>query len=249
MASDVRKPPLDEIFALHLPQERGKCRWCGKPTDDRDSRGKLRWWHPECEVIVQMLARAEVLRRHVFNRDLGICAKCGEDYSERARFVPTYVVSKREMELWTDEARSNPSEHVSPGPRPDQFVRLSWENEGEWWGGKRDRVRYPYVALTAISMWQVEHRTPLWKVAHMPAVQRIAYFMLDAVETWCEVCHKFKTAKESADRAKINARLKEPEAKPKRAWTSRPLESGNGFPPKGSQKISPRPFQKRRKPG
>lgn len=104
---------------------------------------------------------------------------------------------------------------------------------------------YRYTEVIWISLWHVEHRVPLWKVAHMPAVQRIAYFMLDAVETWCEVCHKFKTRKEAADRAKINERLREPDGKPKRAWTSRPLKRGNGFPPKGSQKLKGRTFQKR----
>lgn len=228
MASDVRKPPVDEIFALHLPQERGKCRWCGEPTAETDSRGKVRWWHSNCEAEYLRIIRLENMRFAVEKRDKGICANCEEDWSDRFKAVPASGSYPRYAGLSDD---GKPIRAVSPS----------------WISTLDDGTRVMWCPITWVSLWHVEHKIPLWRVAHMPAVQRIKYFMLDAVETWCEPCHKVKTRKESADRAKINERLREKPEKPKQKLASRPLRSGNRLPPKGSQKLKSRPFQKRPK--
>lgn len=69
----------------------------------------------------------------------------------------------------------------------------------------------------------------------------------------CEPSHLVKTNGSGAtvagtDTGKIKKeRKRNRPPKPKRAWASRPLKSGNGFPPNGSQKLKGRTFQKRRK--
>jgi hypothetical protein len=192
---NVRKPPLDAVMALHLPQKRGKCRWCGKPTVERTGHTKaLRWWHADCEAIVHAISRAEIMRDLVFARDKGICAVCGEDWSEHFRLVPEYVPK------WRSGAEQD--EHATRGPDGKRFVVQHWTAEYQGTPPTLAGLvgRYPWVSLIAISLWHVEHVVPLWKVEHLPAVDRIRYFMLSNLQTVCEPCHKHKSRKETAER-------------------------------------------------
>lgn len=245
-ALEVRKPPIHAVMAQHLPQERGKCRWCGKPTTSRTGHHKqLRWWHDECEALVQALARPEIMRDMVFRRDKGICANCEEDWSQRFRLIPEYVPK------WRQE-RDAESDYATTGPDGKRLVVQQWITE---YRGRRPTPegfmgRFPYVPLVAVSLWHVEHRVPLWKVRHLPPLERIAYFLLDALETWCEPCHKVKTRKEAAEKAHYDRISAEPvvtEAKvPKRKWPKRKLRSNSQWSTK-KQKIPSRPLRTKSK--
>lgn len=79
---EVRKPPVDAVFALHLPQVTGKCRWCGKPTDEPGRKV----WHTACEIEFKIIIMPDVARRALEQRDHGICCDCGADWSERYKF-------------------------------------------------------------------------------------------------------------------------------------------------------------------
>jgi len=64
--------------------------------------------------------------------------------------------------------------------------------------------RREYVEIVWTLDWQVEHKVPLWKVAHLPDAERIKYFLLDNLGTACtRPCHERKTAEENAERAKL----------------------------------------------
>jgi hypothetical protein len=205
--SDVRKPPINEIFALHMPEELGKCRWCGEPTDElTPTTKKPRKWHASCEAVVRMLSRTDVLRWQVEQRDHGICAECGEDWSERYKIRPEF-----------------------PKTVDDGQVHHFIENfPSSIWGD----FRVMWNPVIYVSRWHVEHKVPLWKVAHLPAAQRIKYFLLDAVKTVCDECHAHKTRKESAERAKIKRRGKLSKRRSKKLQSR-----ANGFPPKGSRPM------------
>lgn len=189
----IRKPPCDAVFKSHFPREPGKCDWCGERHDERTPvRKQLRLRHQRCEAELQMIQSAQIARDWVFDRDKGICAGCGEDWSLMSKFVPE----------WRNE-------DGTPG-----LSRV---------GSLRDDGRYDYVMLKVISLWHVDHRVPLWKVAHMPDLERIEYWKIGNLQTLCEVCHTFKTSAEAAEKAKYDAR--ERPAKPKRKWPSRKLPS------------------------
>lgn len=73
-----RKPPYRSQLKLHLPRLRGKCQWCGLPTEEKTpANGLLRYWHKACETEFRIIVFPASARSHVRKRDKGICADCG----------------------------------------------------------------------------------------------------------------------------------------------------------------------------
>lgn len=120
-------------------------------------------------------------------------------------------------------------------------TNLTWSVEA---ADQEDKRAGFYCASEVIwvSLWHVDHRVPLWKARDMPPVQRIEYFKLANLVTRCEPCHKVKTRREAAERAKFNDMAANAlvDEKPKRRWGSRPMGQSRGFPPKGSIKFPKR---------
>lgn len=213
---DIRKPPVGAVLKLHLQGVRGWCGWCGLAVEEKTAaRGWLKFWHDACALEMAIIERPDQARRAVLDRDRGICCDCGEDWSQMYRLVPTY------REKGTREARvcfamETPSGHWSHG----YYVSTqSWQADGF----------FPFVELTAISLWHVDHRVPLWKVRHMPPLQRLEYFKMPNLVTRCHRCHGFKTSKEAAEKAKFDAQAQDSEEgppQPKSKWASRPFPKG-----------------------
>lgn len=78
----VRKPPVEAQFSLHLPQVKGKCRWCGDPVNEPGRKV----WHSACEEEFRIIIDPGYARVALERRDRGICSGCGEDWSQRFRF-------------------------------------------------------------------------------------------------------------------------------------------------------------------
>lgn len=153
-----RKPPYKAMLALHLPRVRGKCQWCGLPTDEKTHCGFLRFWHKSCEEEFRIIVFPATARSRVERRDKRLCADCHEVAGHNAR-------------------------------------------------GEAD--------------WQVDHHTPLWKVAHMEPLQRLEYFKLHNLVTRCTNCHEIKSAKEAAERAHGRKVRGENKPKAKRLFVKR----------------------------
>jgi HNH endonuclease len=99
-----RKPPL-------FSRGRGICRWCGEKiftkTKKLDSRRKF---HAECLSDYKIMAVSVHRRKAVFERDKGICAKCGKDCSadwlswEADHIIPLYSIprplKKEDRKFW-----------------------------------------------------------------------------------------------------------------------------------------------------
>lgn len=220
--SDVRKPPVEAIFALHPQETRGICRWCGKAVTDKTETGKLRWWHDECEEEYLVIIRPDTARRAVFARDKGICADCEEDWSDRFKFIPEYTSSySPETEKWERVPYIGRDHYFGPPDLP--------------WPDRTDDMFALYCSLAQVSLWHVDHKTPLWKVRHMLPLRRIDYFKLANLITRCHRCHQHKSNRETMERAKLDGLAK---ASP---------EKKNGKWPKG-RKIQGRPFQKGHRP-
>lgn len=57
--------------------EPGMCRWCGLGIITKGQRDKRRTWHPECVKIYRIACFSNDQRAAVWERDRGLCARCG----------------------------------------------------------------------------------------------------------------------------------------------------------------------------
>lgn len=177
----IRRPPIEAVYALHVPRERGKCRWCGLPQAELSPiRNQVKAMHAACTVEIQIIRDPTSARRAVWRRDAGKCSTC--DAPPRSEDRPR------------NYGLSTPT-------------------------------------IVTVDLWHVDHKIPLWKVAHMPPEQRIEYFKLPNLVTLCTECHERKTAKEASERAHFNHLSEPQEPKFKRKW------------PEG-RKMQSRPFPK-----
>lgn len=216
--SVVRKPPVEAVFAIHPQGVRGSCQWCGKEVTERtEVRGWLKFWHDDCKWEFQIVTMPDMARRAVFDRDHGICADCGEDWSEAVRLIPDHYVSH-------SYAVHNP-ERVTPGPKPNTWVFLSGH------GDER------YVSLREVSLWHVDHHNSLESASRLPPLQRIEFFKLANLKTRCDPCHKRKSAKEAAQRAHYRELAGENKEKPKRDWGGRGFQKRAEFTPRPPRQI------------
>jgi len=195
-------PCIAAVFAQHLPRVVGKCPWCGLEQTDRTPVKKLlKFMHNACQAELDVIKSPGYARWHVWKRDHGICAECGDDYSQMYRFEP---------------------EHRD---RITRLPTISYDIHG--WNTKHE-VRIAYTALRAVSLWHVDHKVPLWKVRHMPPLQRVGYFKLANLVTLCDRCHDKKTREENTDRGKSKRAVK-PKDKPKTKWPKGRRLQGRGF--------------------
>lgn len=203
---EVRRPPVQAVMAHHLPRKSGKCPWCGLPiTETTPVRKQIKTIHNACSLEMSVVTSPEFARNVVFDRDKGICVDCKLDCSQIAKFRPRHPPGHAWHISWTD-GRGNSTA----------------ANRG-----------YQYVALLVISLWHCDHKVPLWKVRHMPDLQRIEYFKLANLVTRCEDCHQFKTDEEARERA--HYRLLNNENKPKR---SRGFQKRSDFVPRAPRDIN-----------
>lgn len=184
---EVRKPPVDAQFALHLPRVRGKCRWCGESCAGEKTRfgGDRIHWHATCRQEFVIIAFPDGARDAVFARDKGICCDCGGDFSQEYIFRPEFKARIEDgVSIW------NGGDHATYNP-------IIW-----------------------VSLWHVDHKVPLWKVRHLPPIQRLAYFKLANMVTRCRRCHDRKTVKETGERKHFD-HLSDKAPKPKSRWPKR----------------------------
>lgn len=175
---NVRSPPIKELMAKHLPNEPGKCCWCGLKIDEKTPTGResKASWHPACLHDYKIIMQPSYARDVVYSRDRGICKRCGKD------------------------ARLPLATKPKIGGFPGEVID--------------------------IPDWRVEHLVPLWKVADMPPEQRIEYFRISNMETWCFSCCTIKSAKEASERAH-HKRLRKPKDKGESRWPSRSMGNPN----------------------
>ena len=207
----VRKPPVSAVLRHHPQGVRGTCGWCGLPCLDKtEVRGWLKYFHNACSVEMGIIQNPTEARAAVLERDHGICVDCGEDWSDRYLFRDggAVIISHG---FW------------GPGSIAKRDSYLQERELGFW----------TYHDLIWISLWQVDHKIPLWKVRHMPDLQRIEYFKLANLITRCHRCHERKTTREAADRAKFKRATTQAIDKPKRKWPT-------------GKKIPARPWPKAR---
>lgn len=171
--SKHRKAPLPPHWTeLATP---GICRWCDQPVLNTEGKPRRSSWHPECVTAFKLIHWPAETRKAIYDRDHGICARCGVDSESRRRmWLDTW-------QLWSWLAR--------------KYFEDQYRNGGlqiTSWGNFSDIVRKAVdLALKEAGSthaeptpWQHDHIRPL-----IEANGDIAFWQLDNIQTLCTRCH------------------------------------------------------------
>jgi hypothetical protein len=167
------------------------CIWCGERIiipDGKRNAGTPNMraqWHPECVHDHNLHTRLDVQYRHVKERDGERCAwlDCGA--------APFRWYSPK-IDTVYSECPSMPWKGRRDGAK-------YWDQLLEW--GKLHRVHFTYWEIDWRCALELDHRRPLWSVAHLPDEERRPFFGPDNLWLLCPAHHKAKTKREAAQRA------------------------------------------------
>lgn len=161
----------------------GTCVWCGKdlPRNKDGSPSKVLRWHPGCAAAYRDLTDTYHQAMLVAKRDGRRCFDCGRTHQ---------VVGIMAWDVGRGFCGRGFSKYVYRG----QGVPIHFWADVE---GPFTPVRFREIDL------ELDHDVPLWRVAHLPDEERIKYFRIENLRLRCRECHKAKTAREAAERAKL----------------------------------------------
>lgn len=172
------------------PRRPGYCTWCQKAVKPP----KVTWCgDPQCVHEYQMATDQGYRRAHVYQRDLGVCARCKKD---------CHAAAERLRALRDDAARAWRA--LAPGAEAaaQAFVAAAVE-EGltRAQAAKVLELRGPGTAIVSSlpSLWQADHVIPLAERGGNG---------LSNLQTCCLPCHKAKTERQAARRRASSATRK-----------------------------------------
>lgn len=175
------------------------CKWCGgeipKVIDGKSSTQRL--WHPACKDEYFLHTRLEEQFRFLIARDGERCAGCR---------------AEKPMKWGRSEVRhlhAGHARHSFRATAPDmiEWASTLWDPPARKpWGEytDEDRMIGAQQDIWRTSGLEVDHRVPLWSVAHLPDEERRWYFSARN-NCWllCRACHSSKTKRESVERAAL----------------------------------------------
>jgi 5-methylcytosine-specific restriction endonuclease McrA len=168
------------------------CRWCKGPV----KKPRLYWCSEACVDEYRLRADGQYLRNQVFKRDHGVCAACGIDTVD--------LESKYDGRRL---ARENPC----PGYQSDRFQAYrKWSRDHEQhqrelmarWKREYASNGWP-KSPTFDALWQADHI--------LEVVNGGGKCGLENIQTLCIPCHKAKTKRLVAERARLRRLQKKPE--------------------------------------
>lgn len=168
----------------------GTCKWCRKPIlNPNGTVNTRRYWHPACADDYNLHTRLDCQFAFLVDRDGKRCAQCGESPE---RWLAGQVITVVQWGQWTD------------GGMPDYLAEL-WPRPSGTWADRtpEERATGDQTPIERTHDLQVDHRVPLWAVAHLPDDQRRVYYGPRNLWLLCTPCHKAKTADEAARRARL----------------------------------------------
>ena len=73
---DFRNPPKPKHY---YTKTKGNCRWCGNVilNEKEDTINTRKSWHEDCATEYLLIYHSGEQRAQLWNRDKGICKKCG----------------------------------------------------------------------------------------------------------------------------------------------------------------------------
>lgn len=193
--------------ARYFPEPRGEhygqlmwCKWCDRPIPEviAGKRSTQRLWHPECKDQFFLHTRLEHQFAFLVGRDGERCAwpKCGCSPTKwRAGPVIRLTVEPGRPIYWgTPEEQAEWASRLwtRPQGRWADLTKEEWET-----GAQQD--------IDRVCALEVDHRVPLWAVAHLPDDARRAYFGPGNLWLLCPAHHRAKTAQEARLRADVRA--------------------------------------------
>lgn len=178
----IRTVPLPEGW-----KKAGTCRWCLEPITHK--RAKQMHWHPDCKRLWLLHSHLDTQFRFLCERDGRRCAEC-KDVSMRWLAERPHVMCR--WGSWKD------------GDMPEYLLQLWPPPRGPWADRtEEDRLTGWQTPIRREHALQVDHRVPLWSVAHLPDDVRRPYFGPRNLWLLCSRCHAAKTRKEAARRARL----------------------------------------------
>lgn len=177
----IRSVPLPEGW-----KKAGTCRWCLEPIVAK--RAKQMHWHPACKTEWLLHSHLDTQFRFLCERDGKRCAQC-KDVSFRWLRGESY-----RMVQWAAGRRDIPD-----------FQRELWPSPTSPWSERTEEDRNTgwQTPIRREHALQVDHRVPLWSVAHLPDDVRRPYFGPRNLWLLCSACHAAKTRTEAARRARL----------------------------------------------
>ncbi|MDA8346965.1 MAG: HNH endonuclease [Thermaerobacter sp.] len=163
---------------LHRDAEgRALCRWCQKPVP----KGRHSWCSQACVDEYMIRSSPASARAHVFQRDKGVCARCGADTGTLEAAIRD-LRARWKRWRWADSP-------AAEGEELDEEWRKLCESSGV-----RYRPGWLKWGFSATHLWEAHHIVPV--------VEGGGECGLDGYETLCLRCHKAETAALAARRAK-----------------------------------------------
>lgn len=164
------------------------CRWCQKPVP----KPRLYWCSDECVEDYEIRANPAHARMRVFERDKGVCARCGADTERGAEEV---------RRLW----------RIAENEWP-------WRRKNE----AKYEAAVAQLAALGFTFREYGGLPHFWEAHHTTAVvEGGGECGLEGYETLCLRCHKAETALLAARRAKTKPRRPQtPEATMPRLFDS-----------------------------
>lgn len=191
--STKRHAQIDKDFPTRRDENGNRlCRYCQQPV--KPPRRTM--CSDECVHELRMRTEAGYARAKVFERDKGVCACCGVDTGQMERDYDAEIKACRER---------CPYHPVYP----EYGKRLTAEememdmNYYHWMNAEHKRIRAEYEARGMRlhkHTWEADHINEVVKGGGMCG--------LDNLQTLCLACHKAKTARLAADRAKARREQK-----------------------------------------
>lgn len=151
------------------------CRWCCKPVP----RGRMSYCGDQCQIEVDIRSSAVAARRHVFERDKGVCRQCGTDTELLRRALGYAAYSLINSERYGAGSHRRLHAH---------FRITAYEAQA------------PLRAVAApLGFSNVTGH--FWEADHIVELSDGGSGGLDNLQTLCVPCHKRKTAANAGRRA------------------------------------------------
>ena len=146
---------------------------------------------------------------HHHERSGGVCRWCGlivfhdkgakAGEPNRRRAWHTACVDEYKLHAWAAEQekfvrKRDGGRCAACRERPKKWVRAKYESTDRATRGR-------YVRIKRACALELDHLTPLWSVANLPAHERRAFFGPSNLQLLCPDCHRAKTTREAAERA------------------------------------------------
>lgn len=164
----------------------GTCKWCGKSVP----RPAI-YWHKDCKEQYFLHTRLEYQFDYLAAEFGEKCAMVGCGAAPMKWTPgPVYCITAGHC---MGNAEFKAEFERTHWPRPDKPWH-EWTEEDRQIGAQQE-IGYRSSAL------EVDHRIPLWEVAHLPDEERRWYFGPENLWLLCPPCHKAKSRREAAQRA------------------------------------------------